>query len=149
MILIVIVVSLSPLILISSLIGYQFHTSYQNKVLDHLQEIVRKHKQNIDSFLNERLANVAMLVRVHSVKRLSSDAFLKEALSFFREAYGGGFVDLGMVDELGVQVAYAGPFELKKANYADTEWFKRAIRSPFYISDVFWAFVGCPTSSSR
>jgi len=144
MILTVIVVSLSPLILFSSLIGYQFHTSYQSKVLDHLQEIVRKHKQNIDSFLNERLANVAMLVRVHSLKRLSSEAFLKEALSLFREEYGGVFVDLGLVDERGVQVAYAGPFELKKANYADTEWFKMAIRSPFYISDVFLGLRGLP-----
>jgi len=144
MILTVIVVSLSPLILFSSLIGYQFHTSYQSKVLDHLQEIVRKHKQNIDSFLNERLANVAMLVRVHSLKRLSSEAFLKEALSLFREEYGGVFVDLGLVDERGVQVAYAGPFELKNANYADTEWFKMAIQSPFYISDVFLGLRGLP-----
>jgi len=144
MILTVIVVSLSPLILISSLIGVQFHTSYQEKVMDHLQEIVRKHKQNIDSFLNERLANVAMLVRVHSLKRLSSEAFLKEALSLFREEYGGVFVDLGLVDEHGVQVAYAGPFELKRANYADAEWFKRAIRSPFHISDVFLGLRGLP-----
>ena len=144
MILTVIVVSLSPLILFSSLIGYQFHTSYQNKVLDHLQEIVRKHKQNIDSFLNERLANVAMLVRVHSLQRLSNEAFLKEALSLFREEYGGVFVDLGLVDERGVQVAYAGPFELKRANYANSEWFKRAFQSPFYISDVFLGLRGLP-----
>ena len=144
MILSVIVISLSPLILFSILIGYQFHTSYQNKVLDHLQEIVRKHKQNIDSFLNERLANVAMLVRVHTLKRLSSEAFLKEALSLFREEYGGVFVDLGLVDERGVQVAYAGPFELKRANYANSEWFKRAFQSPFYISDVFLGLRGLP-----
>jgi two-component system NtrC family sensor kinase len=144
MILIMIVVSLSPLILISSLIGYQFHTSYQDKVLDHLQEIVRKHKQNFDSFLNERLANVAMLVRVHSLKRLSSDAFLKESLSYFHEEYGNVFVDLGLVDEQGVQVAYAGPFELKRANYADAEWFRRATQSPFTISDVFLGIRGLP-----
>ena len=144
MILSVIVISLSPLLLFSILIGYQFHTSYQNKVLDHLQEIVRKHKQNIDSFLNERLANVAMLVRVHSLKRLSSEAFLKESLSLFREEYGGVFVDLGLVDERGVQVAYAGPFELKRANYANSEWFKRAFQSPFYISDVFLGLRGLP-----
>ena len=144
MILIMIVVSLSPLILISSLIGYQFHTSYQTKVMDHLQEIVRKHKQNIDSFLNERLANVAMLVRVHSRKRLGSETFLKEALTLFREEYGGVFVDLGLVDEQGVQVAYAGPFELKRANYAGAEWFQRAIRSPFHISDVFLGLRGLP-----
>jgi two-component system NtrC family sensor kinase len=85
-----------------------------------------------------------MLVRVHSLKRLSSEAFLKEALSLFREEYGGVFVDLGLVDERGVQVAYAGPFELKKANYADSEWFKKAFQSPFYISDVFMGLRGLP-----
>src|SRR3972149_6478857 len=143
-ILTVLVVSLSDLILISSFIGVQFHTSYQEKVMDHLQEIVRKHKQNIDSFLNERLANVAMLVRVHSLKRLSSEAFLKEALSLFREEYGGVFVDLGLVDEHGVQVAYAGPFELKGANYHPAEECTRAIRSPLFISDVFLGLRGLP-----
>src|SRR4030065_1354153 len=121
-----------------------FPPAYKNKVRPHLQEIVRKHEQNIDSFLNERLANVAMLVRVHSLERLSSEAFLKKALSLFREEYGGVFVDLGLVDEHGVQVAYAGPFELKGANYADAEWFKRAIRSPIFISDVFLGLRGLP-----
>ncbi|MBM3301434.1 MAG: two-component sensor histidine kinase, partial [Deltaproteobacteria bacterium] len=56
-ILIMVGVSVVPLILISGTIRYFFQSYYQEKVLDHLKVLVRKHSQNIDSFLNERLAN--------------------------------------------------------------------------------------------
>jgi two-component system NtrC family sensor kinase len=39
-------------------------------------------------------------------------------------------VDLGVVDEKGQQAAYAGPFKLEKADYADADWFKKAIDRP-------------------
>jgi two-component system NtrC family sensor kinase len=53
-------------------------------------------------------------------------------------------VDLGVVDEQGQQVAYAGPFRLEKARYADADWFKRAIESRYYTSDVFLGLRGAP-----
>ncbi len=42
---IIIVVSFTPLILIAGLIGYYFETSYREKVMEHLHELVEKHQQ--------------------------------------------------------------------------------------------------------
>jgi two-component system, NtrC family, sensor kinase len=137
MILIVIVVSFTPLILISGIIGYQFHTSYHEKVLARLKELVLKHKQNIDSFLYERLSNIQITARTYTIPQLHNEAFLQDRFSVLRDEYGGVFVDLGLVDQQGVQVAYAGPFGLKRVVYADADWFKAAIGNPVYISDVF------------
>ena len=36
----------------------------------------------------------------------------------------GGLVDMGVVDERGTQVAYAGPFELRERSYGDQDWFR-------------------------
>jgi two-component system NtrC family sensor kinase len=144
MVITVILASVTPLILISGLIGYSFHTSYQNKVLAHLKELVQKHKQNIDSFLYERLAGIQIIARTFDFEQLSNESFLREKLSILREEYGGVFVDLGLVSQQGIQIAYAGPFELRKALYSEADWFKQAMQSPVFISDVFTGLRGMP-----
>ena len=48
-ILTIVSVSVIPLILVSSTIYLQYRSSYHEKVYAHLQELVHKHTQNIDS----------------------------------------------------------------------------------------------------
>jgi two-component system NtrC family sensor kinase len=62
----IIIVSFTPMILISGIILYQFYTSYHEKVYAHLGTIVKKHKRNIDSFLNEKLGNIRFIARTSS-----------------------------------------------------------------------------------
>ncbi len=61
MVLLVIAVSFTPLILISSIMLYQFQESYHEKVLAHLEEVVLKHSQNINGFLDEKLAVIRVV----------------------------------------------------------------------------------------
>jgi two-component system NtrC family sensor kinase len=143
-ILIIMGVSVIPLLLISGTIRYFFQSYYQEKVLDHLKVLVRKHSQNIDSFLNERLANIQVQVDSYTFDQLSNESFLKERLEIIQKDYGHGFVDLGVVNEHGIQVAYAGPFELRQANYSEAPWFKEAIQQDTYVSDVFPGLRGIP-----
>lgn len=137
MLLTVILVSFAPLILATAIIGYRFETSYRDKVLAHLVELVQKHQQNINSFLNDKLAYVRVLSNSFSFEQITNEAFLQHKLMVLQGAYGGVFVDLGLVDDRGVQIAYAGPLRLEKANYAESDWFRKAIERPYYISDVF------------
>ncbi|MBF0497468.1 MAG: GHKL domain-containing protein [Deltaproteobacteria bacterium] len=144
MILIVMLVSFAPLALIMALTGYEFHTSYKNKVIAHLEEIVRKHKQHVDGFLMEKLADLSLLASSFTPEVLSQEQFLQELLAHLRKGFGGTFADLGLVDEQGIQVAYAGPFNLGRANYMAAEWFIESKRSSYYISDVFLGLRGIP-----
>jgi two-component system NtrC family sensor kinase len=137
MVLTIIAVSFVPVFLVSSTIYYQFNQSYRKKVNDHLLELVEKHKQQIDGFLNERLADVRFLSQSFGLGRLSDDSFLEQKLFILQQQYGQVFVDLGVVDATGNQVAYAGPFKLEKAKYAEAEWFKEAVAKGSVISDVF------------
>ena len=50
-------ISLLPFLIVTGVILYQFQASYREKVYAHLAEVVRKHKQNIDTFLKEKLAD--------------------------------------------------------------------------------------------
>jgi two-component system, NtrC family, sensor kinase len=144
MVLIILVVSVTPLILISGTIGYYFDVSYHAKVLEHLQVLIKKHKQNIDNFLNEKVADIGLLAKSYTFDQLTDEAFLKDRLTLLQEQYGRSFVDLGVVNDQGIQIAYAGPFRLKNADYSKAEWFKKAMQTEAYVSDVFHGLRGLP-----
>ena len=82
--------------------------------------------------------------RKQLLDRLDIEKFLESQLSMLHEAYAHAFVDLGVVTDEGVQIAYAGPFKLREANYSNALWFKQAIAKDYYISDVFKGLRGLP-----
>ncbi|MCP4719412.1 MAG: GHKL domain-containing protein [Desulfobacteraceae bacterium] len=140
----VIIVSFAPMILVSFVILQQFQSSYNEKVQAHLKELVLKHKQNIDSFLMDKTGNIKVLLKTYGIELLSDEAVLSKKLVILQQEYRGVFVDLGVVNEDGRQVAYAGPFKLDKANYSDAQWFKNALQKQVFVSDVFLGLRGLP-----
>jgi len=144
MILTIILVSVTPLILVSSIILYRFHVSYQEKVEAHLQELVLKHKQTIDNFLKEKLGDIRFQTETFCFDELKEASFLQDRLEMLQQSFGPVFVDLGVVNSQGLQVAYAGPFRLGKALYYEADWFKRAMKTRYFISDVFLGLRGLP-----
>jgi two-component system, NtrC family, sensor kinase len=143
-VLIIVVVSVIPLLLISGTIRYFFQVSYQEKVLDHVKVLIKKHRQNIDTFLNEKLADIRLQAESYTYDQLSDETFLKERLRILQDVYGRSFVDLGVVNEQGIQVTYAGPFKLKEADYSKAPWFRKAMQDDTSISDVFPGLRGLP-----
>jgi two-component system, NtrC family, sensor kinase len=143
-VIIMVVVSVIPLLLISGMIRYFFQVSYQQKVADHLKVLIKKHRQNIDTFLSEKLADIRVLADSYTFEQLSDDAFLKDRLKVLQNAYGRAFVDLGVVNDRGIQIAYAGPFKLTEADYSKAAWFREAMQNQTHISDVFPGLRGLP-----
>jgi len=144
MVLIFILVSFTPMGLTTGLILYNFRVSYHEKVHAHLEELVQKHKQNLDSFLAEKLADIRFMATSFSFEQFNNEIFLQERLKSLQKEYGPVFEDLGVVTQDGLQVNYAGPFKLVKALYSEAEWFKSAIQSKYFISDVFLGLRGLP-----
>jgi two-component system, NtrC family, sensor kinase len=134
---IVIATSLAPLILVTGIILYRFNTFSHEMVHAHVEEMVLKHKHNIDFFLQEKLSDIRHLSRSFDLEDFKDEAFLRQRLQILQEEYSAVFVDLGIIDQSGQQVAYAGPFRLEQAFYGDAAWFKEAIDTKHYISDVF------------
>jgi two-component system NtrC family sensor kinase len=143
-VIVVIMVSITPMILVSGLILYLYQNTNRDKTYAYLAEVVQKQKQNIDSFLKERLDDIRFLTKTFTFEELSQDSFLQDRLFTFQEGFGPAFVDLGVINERGIQIAYAGPFQLGRALYSDADWFKKAMKREYYISDVFLGLRGQP-----
>lgn len=144
MVVIMLLVSMTPLILISGILRFYFQVSYQEKAIDHLKVLIKKHQQNIDRFLTLKLAELRVVSRLFPFEQLLEETFLRECLSILQQEYMHSFVDLGVVDENGIQVSYAGPFRLKEVDYSRSDWFKKALGNENYISDVFPGIRGIP-----
>ena len=144
MLLTIIIVSILPMILVSSIILYQFDISDHKNVQAHLEELVLKHKQNIDRFLKEKLADIRLMAKTFSYEELTDTDFLKDRLDLLQQVYGPVFVDLGVVNSRGLQIAYAGPFNLGKALYSSALWFQKSMESDYFKSDVFLGLRGLP-----
>ena len=144
LVLIFIIVAFTPGILVYGIILKQFSASYHEKVYSYLQELVQKHKQNINTFLSEKLADIRLIVNTHDLEDLNNEKKIEVLLSTVQKQFGPVFVDLGLIDENGVQVAYAGPFKLVRAQYGEAEWYQNARKSEYYISDVFLGLRGHP-----
>jgi len=144
MVLTIVLVSFVPYFIVTTILLQQFHASYREKVMAHLEGLVKKHKQNIDAFLKEKLGNLNFLGRTFNYEELSKETFLKDRLEMLQQSYGPFFVDLGVINARGIQISYAGPFQLVKASYGDTDWFRKAMERETYISDVFSGLRGLP-----
>ena len=139
-----VIMALTPMILVSAIILFQFDKSYIDKVNAHLKELILKHKQNINHFLDEKLNNIHLLSSSFSFDELSDESFLQNKLDLLRREYHSVFVDLGVIDDKGIQIAYCGPFKFVKADYSESYWFKNAIKNKYFISDVFLGLRGQP-----
>jgi two-component system NtrC family sensor kinase len=144
MVILLVIFSLVPIFLISFVFRYYFLTSYSDKLQGHMSELVQKHKQNIDNFLQERLNNIKLLAESFTIEQLSNEEFLQKHLSLLQKEYDSTFVDIGVVNNDGIQIAYAGNYKLVSANYKDSEWFNQVLKSKYYISDVFLGLRGQP-----
>ncbi|MDO9111344.1 MAG: ATP-binding protein [Desulfatirhabdiaceae bacterium] len=140
----IIAVSFIPVFLVSATIFYQFRTSYREKIFAHLNEMVQKHTTNIDIFLMNKLSDIRYLSRSAGFNNLSNEVFLQKTMTIMQQEYGSVFVDIGVIDDMGKQVAYAGPYHLANADYADADWFQITMTRQHFISDVFLGLRGVP-----
>lgn len=133
----VIAVSVAPLILVSGLIFDEYRSMYSEKVYAHLAEVVDKHADNIDTFLTDKLQEVQYLNTAYTYDQLTDPDELAAILEGMQQQYGRILVDIGIVNDKGRQVSYAGPYDLLGADYSKASWYRKTSERQTGISDVF------------
>ncbi len=94
-------------------------------------------------FLSERTAILGAIADTHTFQSIIADDNLARKLEVMNR-WAGAFVDLGVIDQSGRQLAYVGPYGLKGRDYSDQEWFDEAISKGIHISDVYLGFRKLP-----
>ncbi len=137
---------LVPLVLVLAVcctLVYYFAVNLREQVASKLERIADEHRRSIESFLDERVSDLRLIVLSYSFDELGGSGRLGEVLERL-QAGSPAFLDLGVFDEQGNHAAYNGPYDLKGKNYAQAEWFKEVRSKDVYVSDVFLGYRNIP-----
>jgi two-component system NtrC family sensor kinase len=138
-------VAVVPLLIMSGLTYHQYQQAFYSELTRPMMRFVAAGKMSMESFISERLSALAMVTRENSFDELCEVGKLSSVLSNFNETFGG-VIDLGLMDEDGTQVAYAGPGEPHAVSYANDQWFREVSARGLYVSDVFLGHRNYPHS---
>lgn len=136
-------VSVVPLILLSALNYHVTQRSIEAERLSRTARLVSNTQRTIFYFFEERRSALDFTVKENSFESLNKTGALEQILKNLKNSFGG-FTDLGLIDPLGTQRAYVGPFELAGKDYSDQNWYREVVKNGVYISDVFLGFRNVP-----
>jgi two-component system NtrC family sensor kinase len=138
------VVTLLPVVVLAVIDYTVTQRSEEREIHLRTYRLVSNARRTVSFFLEERKSAVEFIVRDNSFETLNDPARLATILDNLKEAFGGGFVDLGIIDPLGYQRNYVGPYELRGKDYSTQGWYKEVLERGVYVSDVFMGYRNMP-----
>jgi len=136
-------VALLPLIFITIIDYNVTQHSIESELFLRTSRVVSNTRRSISFFLTERRASLDFIVHDNSFAQLNDPERLAEILKNLKKGFGG-FTDLGVIDSMGRQSNYVGPYELKNKDYSDQKWYGQVTDRGVHISDVFLGYRKVP-----
>jgi len=133
------VMSLVPLTIMAVINYNEYRRTLRGEIVEPLRGLTGKAAHSLDLYLDERLSAIRFLAYAYSLEQLSNKSNLKHVFWALSSQYKG-FIDLGLIDENGIQIGYCGPYKLEGKNYSDQAWFHEAVVRGVYVSDVFLGY---------
>ena len=131
------VVALVPLIVMTVIDYNVTRNSLTSENMFRTARTTSNTRRALAYFFTEHKNALKFIVDSEDVHNLQTPDRLKAVLTSLQKSFGG-FVDLGLIDESGRQVAYVGPYELKGRNYADQKWFEKLWNPDVLQVACFW-----------
>ena len=143
MIIIMLLVTIIPLTLMLVINAFQYQSKIKTERIEPMRAIVNKSTHSFELFLEERISAIRFIGTSYTYQQLANPHTLNRVYQDLRETFGG-YVDLGLINDKGIQVSYAGPYDLVNKNYSEQEWFQEVQVRGTYISDVFMGYRNFP-----
>jgi signal transduction histidine kinase len=138
-VLITAIVALVPLI-ITALISYQLNMdTIESEFLLRTSRLVSNSWRSVSLFLSERRSALDFIAHDNTFEALNDPVRLTAILDNLNKRFGG-FTDLGVLDNSGIQQTYVGPHHLGGLDYRKQAWFREALKRGVYISEVVLGF---------
>jgi signal transduction histidine kinase len=132
-------VALAPLVFMT-LVDYNVsQQAIEADIYYQTTRLVSNTRRTITFFLAERRSALSFIDKDNAYSALGNPLRLAALLDNLKKGFGG-FTDIGVIDQNGLQHTYVGPYQLAGVNYSDQEWFKEVVSSGTHISEVFLGF---------
>lgn len=135
--------SLVPLFALGIFSLEQFTDIYTQKTVSSLEAVTEAKRRALDTFIKERLSQIQNIAATQSIATLSNQQELATIFSAI-QSNARAYIDIGVIDNAGKQIAYVGPYNLTGITYTNEVWFEETKLKGQYISNVFLGFRNHP-----
>lgn len=133
-----------PLLILAAINYMEFQETFTREAQNPFRSMISKTKNSLELFLAERSSTVSLIASAYSYSDLADPKTLQRIFLVMQKEFAG-FVDLGLINEEGRLVNYAGPHkELLGMDYSQQEWFHKARSQNRFVSEVFQGFRHSP-----
>ena len=135
-----------PFVALSVYFHFQFSFTLKESAKLNLVAISESQRSTIDLFLQERVVNIFSQFQSEEFNLTPSRYTMENYLRNLRRV-SGAFIDVGFINEKGIQIGYAGPFPyLQDKMYANEKWFTALVQQDqnYFISDIYLGFRNKP-----
>jgi two-component system NtrC family sensor kinase len=137
------VLVLVPLAIISILSHYQYKHLLQENEFTQLVLNLEQAQSTVERFVSKLQSIIKFVARDDRYYDLLDQKNL-EALFVRLQREHPDFADIEIINSVGMQKAYFGPYKLKSQNYSDQTWYQQVLQRGVYISNVFKGFRQVP-----
>ncbi len=135
--------ALVPLIVVTMIHYRLIQESIDSELILRTERVASNARRAVTFFLEERLNALRFTVNEIGYDQLTNPDHLTEILRNLKLGFGG-LTDLSVIDQTGIQVAYAGPFKLEGKDYSNQAWFVECQKVDFYVSEIFRGYRDVP-----
>ena len=135
-----------PLLVLSAYFHFQFNLTLKNSERNSLSALSESQRNTIDLFLQERVVNLFSLFHYTELNIKPLQQEMEYYLQDLRRS-SDSFIDVGFLNERGLQTGYAGPFPyLHGKDYSGESWFRLLMeqKKNYFISDIYPGFRNKP-----
>lgn len=136
-------ITLIPLAGTSLLSFFQYRQLIRQEALNNLQWHGESTSRSLEVFLDKLKNGLVVTANSYPVSELAEQKHLDRVFAELKNDHRG-LVDLSLINPDGIQVAYAGPYNLRGRSYRDSPWYNRALARKVFISDVFTGYRNVP-----
>jgi two-component system, NtrC family, sensor kinase len=136
------IIALIPILILAFYYRYQFVNTLESRSELFLQTIAKGRQSSVDQMIANKMTALKSLSGFIHPNTPTTDQEMKGFLAFL-QGMNATILDLGLFDNQGNHIRYAGPFNfLEGKNYKDEKWFQTLTHSesPFFISDVYLGY---------
>jgi two-component system NtrC family sensor kinase len=128
-------VSFIPLIIMGISNYYQYQAAFEEEVKHSIRLLVSDTRRSLEFYLKEHISLLNFIIQDNSFQELRDQRTLERVFRNL-EKNQSGFVDIGLIDDTGVQRSYVGPYGLIDRNYSGQDWLKEVQLYGQHVSDV-------------
>jgi len=135
---------LVPTLFVSWVTIYNFKKCTIQRIEAFKVHMAEDRNDAINHYLNQQIVLLSTLAGMYPIRIMGDQGHLDQLFVAVNER--GDVVDLHVIDAVGAQLAYVGPYRsiIEGKNYKEAPWFKETLVAGKHVSDVFTGYRNVP-----